>query len=85
MGNQSAKSLVGDAATKNNDFGYHYLPKRDSKKNYSHIAMFEAMHKGEIDGLFVMGTNPVVGGPNANKEQEALCNLKWMVQGSVVE
>ncbi|HBK53908.1 MAG TPA: hypothetical protein DDZ44_08240, partial [Syntrophomonas wolfei] len=44
-----------------------------------HIALFEAMHRGEIDGLFVNGTNPVVGGPNANKEQEALTKLKWMV------
>lgn len=77
------KAWWGDSATKDNDFGYHYLPKRDSKKNYSHIAMFEAMYKGEIDGLFVMGTNPVVGGPNANKEQTALCNLKWMVQADL--
>lgn len=73
------KAWWGDAATAANDYGYHYMPKRDANKNYSHIAMFEAMHKGEIDGLFVNGTNPVVGGPNANKEQEALSKLKWMV------
>ncbi len=73
------KAWYGDAATLKNDFAYHYLPKRDEKKNYSHIGMFEAMHRGEIDGLFVNGTNPVVGGPNANKEQEALTKLKWMV------
>ncbi len=73
------KAWYGKACTKENDFAYHYLPKREATKNYSHIAMFEAMYKKEIDGLFVMGTNPVVGGPNANKEQTALCNLKWMV------
>ncbi len=73
------KAWWGKAATLDNDFGYHYLPKRDGNKNYSHIALFEAMHRGEIDGLFVNGTNPVVGGPNANKEQEALTKLKWMV------
>jgi len=73
------KAWYGDAAIESNEFAYHYLPKRDEKKNYSHIAMFEAMYKGEIDGLFVNGTNPVVGGPNANKEQEALTKLKWMV------
>lgn len=73
------KAWWGDAANKDNDFAYHYLPKRDEKKNYSHIALFEAMHRGEIDGLFVNGSNPVVGGPNANKEQEALTKLKWMV------
>lgn len=74
------KAWWGDAATKENDYCYHYLPKRDDKKNYSHIAMFEAMFNGEIEGLFIMGGNPVVGGPNANKEQLALTKLKWMVQ-----
>jgi formate dehydrogenase major subunit len=74
-----AEGMYGDAANADNDFAYHYLPKRDANKNYSHIALFEAMHKGEIEGLFVNGTNPVVGGPNANKEHEALTKLKWMV------
>ena len=73
------KAWWGDAATADNQFGYDNFPKRDAAKNYSHISMFEAMYKKEIDGLFVMGSNPVVGGPNANKEQTALCNLKWMV------
>jgi formate dehydrogenase major subunit len=73
------KAWWGDAATPANDFAYDYLPKRQATKNYSHMAMFEAMYNGEIDGLFVMGSNPVVGGPNANKEQTALTKLKWMV------
>jgi formate dehydrogenase major subunit len=73
------KAWWGEGATKDNDFGYHYLPKRDEKKNYSHIALFEAMYNKEIEGLFIMGSNPVVGGPNANKEQRAMCNLKWLV------
>jgi formate dehydrogenase major subunit len=29
------KAWYGDAATERNDFAYHYLPKRDDKKNYS--------------------------------------------------
>jgi formate dehydrogenase major subunit len=73
------KAWWGDAATRENDYAYHYLPKRDEKKNYSHIAMFEAMYNGDIDGLFIFGGNPVVGGPNANKEQVALTKLKWLV------
>lgn len=73
------KAWYGDAATKDNDFAYHYLPKRDEKKNYSHIALYEAMYKGEIDGMFINGSNPVVGGPNANKELEAMTKLKWLV------
>lgn len=58
---------------------YHYLPKRVDGKNYSHIALFEAMYNKEIEGLIIWGSNPIVGGPNANKEQAALANLKWMV------
>ncbi|HNX29429.1 MAG TPA: formate dehydrogenase-N subunit alpha [Syntrophomonadaceae bacterium] len=59
--------------------GYEYLPKRIDGKNYSHIALFEAMYKQELEGLLIWGSNPVVGGPNSNKEQAALANLKWMV------
>lgn len=73
------KAMWGPAATKANEFAYHYLPKKDPKKNYSHIALFEAMHKGDIKGLFLWGQNPIVGGPNANKEREAIKNLDWMV------
>lgn len=58
---------------------YHYLPKRIDGKQYAHIALFEAMYNKEIEGLFIWGSNPIVGGPNANKEQAALANLKWMV------
>lgn len=73
------KALYGPAATKENEFCYQYLPKRDAKKNYSHIALFEAMSRGEIKGLMCWGQNPVVGGPSANKEAAALANLDWLV------
>lgn len=73
------KAWYGDAATKENEFCYHYLPKRSAKKNYTHIGLFEAMYNGEIKGLFTFGQNPVVGGPNANKEAKAMENLDWYV------
>lgn len=71
------KAWYGQNATKDNEFGYHFLPK--GNKNYSHINLFNAMYKGELEGAFLFGTNPVVGGPNAGKEKEALSNLKWLV------
>ncbi|EKN69219.1 formate dehydrogenase subunit alpha [Neobacillus bataviensis LMG 21833] len=71
------KSWYGANATAENEFGYQFLPK--GNKNYSHINLFKAMYNGELDGTFLFGTNPVVGGPNAGKEKEALGNLKWMV------
>jgi formate dehydrogenase-N alpha subunit len=73
------KAWYGDAATKDNQFGYHYLPKVETGKNYSHIALFEAMFAGVIKGFMVWGQNPAVGGPNANLERAALGKLDWMV------
>jgi formate dehydrogenase-N alpha subunit len=73
------KSWYGDSATEANGFGYDWLPKLDPAKNYSHIALFEAMAAGEITGLFCWGQNPAVGGPNVFAEKQALQNLEWLV------
>ncbi len=73
------KAWYGDNATKNNDFGFHYLPKTQSGQNYTHIALFEAMDAGKIKGLMVWGQNPAVGGPDANLERRAMDKLDWMV------
>ena len=73
------KAYYGDNGTAANEFGYQFMPKLTPKKDYSHMRIFDAMSTGAIEGLFMFGTNPVVGGPNAGKEQEALSKLKWMV------
>ncbi len=73
------KAWYGESATKDNQFGFNYLPKIETGKNYSHIALFEAMYTGAIKGLMVWGQNPAVGGPNANLERKALEQLDWMV------
>ncbi len=73
------KAFYGDNATSANEFGYHWLPKLTPKKDYTHMRIFDAMSRGEIEGLLMFGTNPIVGGPNSGKEHEALSNLKWMV------
>jgi len=79
------KAWYGDAATKENDFCYDYLPKRRADRNYSHIGLFEAMYDGDIKGLLVFGSNPFVSGPDANKETKALENLDWMVAADLFE
>ncbi len=71
------KAFFGKAATKANDFAYAYLPKIEG--NYSHIAMFEKMYEGGIKGLFILGQNPAVSGPNARMEKKAMENLDWLV------
>jgi len=73
------KAWYGDAATKDSEFGFHYLPKIESGTNYSHIALFEAMDAGIIRGLMCWGQNPAVGGPNANLERSAMDKLDWLV------
>jgi len=73
------KAFWGPNATKDNEFAYQYLPKIDPQVNYSHISVFEALYEEKIKGMFCFGQNPVVGGPNANKEAKALGNLDWLV------
>lgn len=70
------KAWWGDKATKDNDYAFQYLPK--SSGNYSWIPLFEAMYAGTIKGLYIMGQNPAVCGPNARMERKALENLEWM-------
>jgi formate dehydrogenase-N alpha subunit len=73
------KAWWGNAATTDNEFAFHNLPKIQAGQNYSHIALFEAMDAGNIKGLMVWGQNPAVGGPDANLERRAMDRLDWMV------
>jgi formate dehydrogenase major subunit len=75
------KAFWGDAATKENDFAYDYLPKigkGHEGAGYSWIALFEAMAAGSIKGLLVWGMNPAVSSPNLNQTYEALSKLEWL-------
>jgi formate dehydrogenase major subunit len=71
------KAWFGDAATKDNNYAYDYLPKTSG--NYSWIPLFQAMGAGKLKGLFCMGQNPAVSGPNARMERQALNKLDWLV------
>ncbi len=77
------KAYWGDAATEKNDFCYDYLPKRSG--NYSFIKLMERLQGGGFEGLVCMGTNPIVGGPDAGSIANGLDNLKWMVAADLWE
>ena len=77
------KAFYGDAATKENDFGYDWLPKRASADAYSHQHMFVDMYEGKIKGFLADGQNPAVGGPNAKLAREAMHKLDWMVVADI--
>ncbi len=73
------RAMYGESAAKENEFGYKWFPRLKEGVNYSHMALFEAMYAGSIKGLYVVGQNPAVGGPNADMETKAMEKLDWMV------
>ena len=73
------KAFYGDAATKDNDFGYDWLPKRAKADAYSHQHIFVDMYNGVIKGFLADGQNPAVGGPNAKLARAAMQKLDWLV------
>lgn len=77
------KAWYGDAATIENEFGYQWLPKID--EDLSEMSYFAKMNRGEIDGLFLFGQNPAVGGPNARLQRDAMRKLKWLVAFDLFE
>ncbi len=77
------KAFYGEHATAQNDFCYDYLPKRSG--NYSYIRVMERLQEGGFDGMFCMGTNPIVGGPDANGIARGLDRLKWLVAADLWE
>jgi formate dehydrogenase major subunit len=73
----------GDAARRDNDFGFGWLPRISG--DHSHQGYWLDMADGRMEGLFVMGQNPAVGAPNAALERRALGRLKWLVVRDLVE
>ena len=73
------KAFYGDAATKDNDFGYDWIPKRAKADAYSHQHIFVDMYNGVIKGFLADGQNPAVGGPNAKLARAAMQKLDWLV------
>ncbi len=73
------KAIYGDAATRDNDFGYAWLPKLDVGQNCSWLNLFDKMLQGQFEGFFAWGQNPACSGANSNKTRAALAKLKWMV------
>ena len=75
------KALYGDAATKQNDWAFHYLPKIDRK--YSWTEIWDDMYNGHVKGMFAFGMNGVQIGPNTRKNIEALKKADWLVVGEI--
>lgn len=77
------KAYYGKNATKHNDWGWKWLPRIN--RDHSHLAYFAEMKDGGVEGFFLMGQNPAVGGAHSRFERLALSKLKWMVVRDMVE
>src|SRR5712691_9950081 len=88
------KAAYGKKATRENEWGYQWLPKTDG--NYSWMFIFDDMYRGNNpnragatepgpEGFITFGMNPVGIGPNSSKMINALSKLKWMVVGENYE
>ncbi len=71
------KAMYGDAATKENDWAFHYLPKIDRK--FSWVEQWNDMYNGKVKGLMTFGMNGVAIGPNSQKNIDALKKAEWVV------
>lgn len=49
------------------------------------INLFDAIYDGKIKAIWIMGTNPVVSLPNANKVKEALQRCEFVVVSDCIE
>ncbi len=79
------KSMFGEAATKENDFGYSWMPKIDDGKTYTWLDIFDEMYKGNFKGFLAWGQNPACSGANSNKTRQALAKLDWMVNVNIFD
>jgi len=77
------KAYYGDNATKENQWGFNYLPRVTG--DHSHFGYWLDMADGKMEGLFIMGQNPAVGAPNARLQRSAMSKLKWLVVRDMVE
>jgi formate dehydrogenase major subunit len=77
------KAWFGDAATKENDYGFGRLPKISG--NHSHFATSLRALDGGLDGFFLMGQNPAVGSQHSGLQRRALAKLKWLVVRDLAE
>ena len=75
------KAMYGDAATKQNDWAFHYLPKID--RNYSWAQIWDRMYRGDVKGMLAFGMNGVMIGPDTQKNIDALKKADWLVVGEI--
>jgi formate dehydrogenase major subunit len=77
------KTYFGAKATKENNFGFDWLPKVDVA--YDALRMFDVMHQGKTTGLLCQGFNPLMSIAYSGKTVAALSKLKFLVSMDPIE
>jgi formate dehydrogenase major subunit len=75
------KAQFGEAATKENDFAFNYMPKVD--RNYSWTQIWDNMYRGSVKGMLAFGMNGVAIGPDSQKNIDALKKADFLVVGEI--
>src|SRR5690348_2525650 len=70
------KAWFGDAATKDNEFAFNFLPKPAS--NASWMSIYDQALRGKMEGVMLSGMTATSIGPDSNQVLQALSNLKWL-------
>jgi formate dehydrogenase major subunit len=70
------KTWYGDAATKDNEFAFAYVPKPAG--NASWLSIFDQALRGKMDGVMLSGMTATSIGPDSNQVLQALSKLKWL-------
>jgi formate dehydrogenase major subunit len=77
------RAWFGEAAQKENDWGFSWLPRIDKDDNVYRTTL--EMLDGNVRGMIVVGENPAVGNANAKAHRLALAQLDWLVVRDCVE
>ncbi len=71
------KAYWGEAATPENEFAFHYLPKLTGDHGTYRTVM--DMQDDKVEGYFLLGQNPAVGSAHGKLQRLAMAHLKWLV------
>ena len=71
------KSWWGDAAHRDNDYCFDYLPRVTG--DHSTYPTVMAQLDGTCKGYFIVGENPAVGSANAKMQRLGMASLDWLV------
>jgi formate dehydrogenase major subunit len=77
------KAYWGDAATRENDFCFDYIPKITGDHGTYRTVL--DMIDGKVKGYFLLGQNPAVGSAHGRAQRLGMANLDWLVVRDLFE